>query len=106
MVRGLLNHCLSDISIWTNELRSTTSAVFTALAQDPNLIEPMRVAYSELYEFTDNDGLSPGVAEAFVSAIDGLWLNWVLGLSTMDQERIERVGHALESMLEQVLTID
>lgn len=102
MVRGLLDHCLIDPESWTEELRSTSSAVFAALAQDPSLIDPMRKAYSELYELIANDGLPKGVAEAIVSSIDGLWLNWVLGIVAVDEERISRIGSALEAMLESV----
>ena len=97
--RGLLKHCLSDAKSWTEQLRRSSSAVFAALAQNPSLIEPMRVAYSELHRRVADDGLPPGVGEAVITAIDGLWLYWVLGLVPVDQERMNRLRSVLEGML-------
>ena len=99
MARALLSHCLSDAECWTEELRRSTSAVFAALAQNPLLIQPMRAAYNELHRRIAEDGLPAGVSEAVVAALDGLWLNWVLGLAPLDQERVVRVRIALEDML-------
>jgi AcrR family transcriptional regulator len=99
MARALLNHCLSDAECWTDELRRNSSAVFAALAQNPSLIEPMRAVYSDLHQRVAADGLPPGVSEAVLAAIDGLWLNWVLGLVPISQERAVRVRVALEDML-------
>lgn len=100
MARALLGHCLSDAACWTDELRSSSSAVFAALAQNPDLIEPMRAAYSELYQRIAADGLPPGIGEMVAAAIDGLWLEWVLGLAPLDQARVVRVRRALEECLE------
>jgi AcrR family transcriptional regulator len=97
--RGLLKHCLSDAKSWTEQLRRSSSAVFAALAQNPSLIEPMRAAYSELHRRVADDGLPPGVGEAVITAIDGLWLYWVLGLVPVDQERMNRLRSVLEEML-------
>jgi hypothetical protein len=99
MARALLNHCLSDAQCWTEELRRSTSAVFAALAQNPSLIQPMRAAYADLHQRISEDGLPPGVSEAVAAAIDGLWLDWVLGLVPLDQERVVRVRLALEEMV-------
>jgi AcrR family transcriptional regulator len=99
MTRGLLNHCLSDAQTWTEQLRRSSSAVFAALAQNPSLIEPMRAAYSDLHRRIADDGLPPGVGEAVVTAIDGLWLYWVLGLVPVDQDLMRRLRSALEEML-------
>lgn len=99
MARALLSHCLSDAKCWTEELRGSTAAVFAALAQNPTLIQPMRAAYNELHQRIADDGLPPGVSEAVAAALDGLWLDWVLGLAPLDQERVVRVRRALEDML-------
>src|SRR5205809_615370 len=45
------------------------------------------------------DGLPPGVGETIAAAIDGLWLDWVLGLAPVNQEVVVRVRIALEDML-------
>ena len=99
MARVLLNHCLSDAKCWTEELRRSSSAVFAALAQNPALIQPMRAVYADLHERLAQDGLPPGVSEAVAAAIDGLWLDWVLGIVPLEQARVVRVRLALESLL-------
>lgn len=99
MARALLSHCLSDAACWTEELRRSSAAVFAALAQNPALIEPMRDAYTDLRRRIAEDRLPPGVGETVVAAIDGLWLDWVLGLAPLDQAQVVRVRRALEEML-------
>jgi AcrR family transcriptional regulator len=99
MARALLSHCLSDAQGWTEQVRRSASAVFAALAQNPSLIEPMRAVHGDLHRRIAADGLAPGVGEAVVAAIDGLWLDWVLGLVPVDHERLVRVRIALEGML-------
>ena len=99
MTRGLLDHCLTDFEGCTDELCSFSSAVFTTLAQDPNLIKPMREAHTELYELLAQDGLPLGVSEAVVSAINGLWLNSILGLSSLDESRLAHVHQALKDIV-------
>ena len=99
LTRGLLNHCLSDTQTWTEQLRRSSAAVFAALAQNPSLIEPMRAVYVDLHRRIAEDGLPPGVGEAVVTAIDGLWLYWVLGLVPVDQDLMRRLRAALEDML-------
>lgn len=99
MARALLGHCLSDAECWTDQLRSSSSACFAALAQNPSLIEPMRAVYGDLHRRVAEDGLPPGVGETVAAAIDGLWLYWVLGLVEVNQALVVRVRRALEEML-------
>ncbi len=99
MTRALLDHCLSDAQGWTEELQRSSSACFAALAQNPSLIEPMRAVYCDLHQRVAADQLPPGVGEAVAAAIDGLWLYWVLGLASVNQELVVRVRTALEGML-------
>ena len=99
MARGLISRCLVDAKCWTEQLRSSTSAVFAALAQNPSLIQPMREAYSELHGMIAKDGLPSGVADVVLAAIDGLWLNWVLGLLQVDQSHVDRLRRGLQLLL-------
>jgi AcrR family transcriptional regulator len=99
MTRALIAHCLTDVKIWTAELRRSSAPVFAALAQNPALIQPMRAVYGDLHRRIADDGLPPGVGEAVVAAIDGLWLDWVLGLVPVNQALLDRVRQALEEML-------
>src|SRR5262249_262960 len=80
MARALLGH-LGDAREWTQQCQQSSSAAFAALAQNPRLIEPMRAVYAELRRRLTEDGLPPGVAETVLVAMDGLWLNRVLGLA-------------------------
>ena len=59
----------------------------------------MRAVYVDLHRRIAEDGLPPGVGEAVVTAIDGLWLYWVLGLVPVDQDLMSRLRAALEEML-------
>jgi AcrR family transcriptional regulator len=104
MARGLMSRSLADAKCWTDQLRRSTSAVFAALAQNPSLIEPMRAAYSDLHAMIAKDGLPSGVADVVLAAIDGLWLNWVLGLLHVDQSHTDRLRHGLELLLAPYVT--
>lgn len=99
MARALMTMCLSDDELWTDQLRRSSSAVFAALAQNPALIEPMRVVYADLHRRIAADDLPPGVGEVVVATIDGLWLNWVLGLVPVDHALMARLETALTTLL-------
>jgi AcrR family transcriptional regulator len=99
MARALVGMCLADDELWTEQLRRRSSAVFAALAQNPALIEPMRVVYTDLHRRIAADGLPPGVGEAAVITMDGLWLNWVLGLVPIDAAMKARLQKALAAVL-------
>lgn len=98
MARALIAMCLSDDELWTEQLRRSSSAVFAALAQNPRLIEPMRVVYADLHRRIAADDLPPGVGEAVVMTMDGLWLNWVLGLVPIDAAMKARLQQALTAI--------
>ncbi len=99
MARALVAMCLADDELWTEQLRRSSSAVFAALAQNPALIEPMRVVYADLHRRIAADDLPPGVGEIVVTTIDGLWLNWVLGLVQIDAAMKARLQQALTALL-------
>ncbi len=98
MARALLSH-LADSEAWTEQCQQSSSAAFAALVQNPKLIEPMRAVYSELRRRLTEDGLAPGAGETVLVAMDGLWLNRVLGLAPVDKQRMDRIRHALETLL-------
>lgn len=103
MVRGLLQGCFTDAQSWTEELRRSYSSVFAALAQNPGLVEPMQETYRELYGYLQEDGLPDGVAETLATAIDGLWLYWVLRLRPVAQADLDRMRGVLEGILSQAI---
>ena len=98
MARALLSH-LRDAPAWTEQCQQSSTAAFAALAQNPRLIEPMRAVYSELRKRLSDDGLPPGVGETVLVAMDGLWLNRVLGLAPVDAQRLDRIRRTLETLV-------
>ncbi|MGD9762813.1 MAG: TetR/AcrR family transcriptional regulator [Candidatus Binatia bacterium] len=105
MARALLESCLADSKAWTEQLRRSSSACFAALAQNPSLIEPMRAVYSDLHRRIAEDNLPPGVGETIVAVLDGLWLDWVLGLIPVDEALMARVHAALIVLLTRVAPV-
>jgi AcrR family transcriptional regulator len=104
MARALLENTLRDMNEWCVSCRQGSAAAFAALAHNPSLIQPMRAVYADLYRrVAEDDGLPPGIGDAVVAAIDGLWLYWVLGLVPVDQNMIVRVRKALENILAQAV---
>lgn len=99
MVRALLDHCYTDARSWTEGLRRSYSAIFAALAQNPELVQPMRDVYEELYGYIRNDGLPEHLAEVVMAAIDGLWFYWVMRLRPVDQAVLDRLRCALERIV-------
>ena len=59
----------------------------------------MRAVYADLRQRIADDGLPPGVGETVAAAIDGLWLDWVLGLAPLDPDVLSRVRRSLEELL-------
>jgi AcrR family transcriptional regulator len=98
MARALLSH-LGNAKEWTEQCQRTSSATFAALALNPRLIEPMRAVYSEMRQRIAEDGLDPGIGETVLAAMDGLWLNRVLGLAPVDQNRMDQIRRALEGLV-------
>ena len=91
---------LRDLHEWCVTCQRGSAATFSALAHNPQLLAPMREAYAELHRRVAEDELPEGIGDVVVAAIDGLWLNWVLGLVQVDQAMIVRVRTALEKILD------
>lgn len=103
MVRAILANCFSDACTWTDGLRRSYSAIFAALAQNPDLVGPMRAVYEELYGYIEKDGLPASVAEAVMAAVDGLWFYWLMRLRPVDQGVLDRLRGTLERIVSQSL---
>lgn len=100
MARGFMQQCLADTQTWTDEIRDASSALFAALAYDPQLLAPMREVYRDMHQRLADDNLPPGVAVTVLAAIDGMWLWWVLGFRELDENLISQVRAALDMLLE------
>jgi AcrR family transcriptional regulator len=101
LARAMLER-LGDAGAWSEQCQHRSSAAFAALAQDPRLIAPIRAVYVELRRRMERDGLPEGVGEVILLTMDGLWLNRVLGLAPVDQDRLDRIRAALRGLLASV----
>jgi AcrR family transcriptional regulator len=63
-----------------SSLRLST-ALLTAAANNPELLEPMRQRYQNWQALSENDGLDPATATLVRLALDGLWLSDLLDLA-------------------------
>ncbi len=100
MARGLIEYCFSDVEVWSEQKRASATVMFAALALDADLVAPMRQAYRGVHDRLREDEIPLGVSETVIAAIDGLWLNWALGLFSIDAEHLGRVRRTLEAVVE------
>tara|TARA_R110002072_G_scaffold42064_11_gene118025 strand:+ start:45761 stop:46333 length:573 start_codon:yes stop_codon:yes gene_type:complete len=98
--RAIIDYYLSDQKSWSDERQSVSSAFLAALAVDPQLIEPIRAHGERVRELMLSDDLPQGVGLVIVNALDGLWLNWALGLERFDLERHTVVLNTLKELIE------
>ncbi|MDF1810345.1 MAG: TetR/AcrR family transcriptional regulator [Phycisphaerales bacterium] len=101
--RGILEFYLSDTKSWSNERKSVASAYLAALAMDPGLIEPIKAVSCKVHEqFLDND-IPRGLGLVIISALDGLWMSWALGLQEYDEERNTLLLQTLRLLVEDAI---
>lgn len=103
MARGLLRH-LEDAEAWTEQCHQSSCAVFAALAQNPELIDPMRAVHADLAERLRQEDLPVGVGETIIAAMNGLWLCRVLGLSVVDPGLLGRIRAVLVPLVSESST--
>ena len=70
---------------------SVTAALMAAMANDPELAEPLRERYAFWQAQMEDDGLDPAFATLMRLAIDGLWLSKLFGLAPPSGEFREEV---------------
>jgi AcrR family transcriptional regulator len=63
------------------------SALMAALANNPELLQPLRERYNAWQSIVESDGISPARATVARLAADGLWFNELLGLAPPSPER-------------------
>tara|TARA_A100001391_G_scaffold1795_4_gene1981 strand:+ start:316 stop:888 length:573 start_codon:yes stop_codon:yes gene_type:complete len=101
--RAIIDYYLSDQKNWTDDRQTVSSAFLAALAANPALIEPIRVHSDEFRKHILCDEIPRGIGLVIVNAIDGLWLNWALGLERFDHERHTLLLTTLKELLEQAV---
>lgn len=101
--RGLLEYYISDKKSWSDERKSIASAILAALAMDPELIEPIRTVGCSVHERVLDGDIPEGLALLIISALDGLWMSWALGLVDHDEDRNTLILTTLREMVEQAI---
>lgn len=74
-----------------------------AVALKPDLLEPIKQAYEHWQTKVENDGLDPTEATILRLAIDGLWMNKLMGLSKFDEKLLHRV---FKRMIQKTMVIE
>lgn len=59
----------------------SNAAILTAIATDPQLLEPFRKTFAAYQRQAEQDGIDPALATVIRLAADGLWLAELLGLA-------------------------
>lgn len=99
--RAFLNMCLSSAGKCTNEMRRSSIVLVAALVHDASRVEPLRKLRREILARIADDGLAEGIGEAILLAVDGLWFNWIFGLTELTAQQLSAAHAALLSLLEQ-----
>ncbi len=97
--RALLTLCLEDQACRNETMRRTSLVLITALINSDELVRPLRDLRTEMLALAAADRLPPGVAEVVLLAVDGLWYEWMFGLSDLTPDRAERIRNTLASLI-------
>jgi len=85
---------------FSEDCKRNSTVLIAALVACPTLVQPMRDFEKELYDMVASDGLTPGVGEAVLLAIDGLWMKWIFDTFSFDESRSKGLRQALDRLLE------
>lgn len=99
--RAFLDMCLSSGGGCTPGMRRSSIVLVAALVHDAARVEPLRQLRRDLMARMVHDGLPEGVGEAVLLAVDGLWFDWIFGLTDLTPERLCAVRAALISLIDQ-----
>jgi AcrR family transcriptional regulator len=102
--RAFLGLCLSSTKTWNETLRRSSQVLMAALVHDPSQVEPLREAYRDTRARLADDGLPPGVGEAVLLAMDGLWFDWIFGIAELTPEKVGNIRDALERWIDSAPT--
>lgn len=98
--RAFLNKCLASPDKWNDAMRQSCSVLVAALVHDPKRVEPLRRMHRDLSERIARDQLPPGVGEAVMLAVDGLWFDWLFGITELTPAKLANIRAALGSLIE------
>jgi AcrR family transcriptional regulator len=97
--RAILNTCLASSADWNDAMRRSSVVLVAALVHDPKHVEPLREAQREMLARFERDALPAGAGEAIHLAVNGLWFDFIFGLSEWSPQRLAAVRSALETLL-------
>ena len=72
--------------------------MLAAVANDPSLLEPLRLAYRRWQRQLGNDGIDPVSATIVRLAVDGLWFSQLLGVDSLPKRLRDQVMARLGSL--------
>ena len=81
------------------ELDKASAGVAAAVANDPSLLEPLRVAYRRWQHQLTSDGIDPVSATIVRLAVDGLWFSQILGIDPLPKRLLTGVIDRLGSLV-------
>lgn len=97
--RAMILHCFSCPEGMNERLKRTSCALFAALAQDSALVAPLRTVYAEVIAHARRDALPEAVIQTVATTLDGIWLQWMSGLTDLQPERVEGIRQQLEELI-------
>lgn len=77
-----------------------SAGLLAAVANDPDLLEPLRKSYRDWQRRVERDGLDPALATAVRLAADGLWFAELLGLAPPGKDLRGRLSEVLLALSE------
>ncbi len=98
--RAILGGCLASTRKWTEAQRRSSQVLVAALVHDPKHIEPLRRAHRAIHARIERDGLPAGVGLAVHLAVNGLWFDWIFGISEWTPPRVAAVRGALQQLVD------
>lgn len=81
-----------------NDWLGSSAAILTAIATNPQLLEPFRRSFAGYQQQAEQDGLDPALATIIRLAADGLWLAELFELAPPTGELREEVERRLLEM--------
>jgi AcrR family transcriptional regulator len=90
-VRAMLATCLSSTEHWTDAMRRGSTVLVAALVANPKYATHIRKTNAHLRSRFDGDELPMGVCDLVQLAVNGIWFDWILGLSEWTPDRLAEV---------------
>lgn len=100
IVRAMTGACLASTEHWNESMRRSGLVLVAALVHDPRHVEPLRQVHREIAAMLAKDRLAPGVGEAVQLAMDGLWFDWIFGLTDLTPQKLAAIRAVLRALAE------